>query len=132
MTAGGWLLWGMSLWATLHAVIPGGPPWSWALWGRFAAYVALAYVAGFVIVIVPGGIGVREFLLTLFLVPEISHLTAGGPDQARGLALLVVLLLRVVWTAAEALVAGLVYWLPGPKVLKTQEALPDVLQEAGS
>jgi len=55
--------------------------------------------------ITPSGLGVREFFLTLFLV---------NPHEGRPRAsiLLAVLLLRLVWTAAELVTAGIVYWLP--------------------
>jgi uncharacterized membrane protein YbhN (UPF0104 family) len=70
--------------------------------------MALAYVAGFLAIIMPGGVGVREFVLTLFLAPELTT-----TDEPRALAAVAVLLLRVVWTATELVLAAVVYWLPG-------------------
>ncbi len=113
LTGVGWLLLGLSLWTTMRAVLPVEIPWSWPALGRMTAYLALAYVAGFVIIIVPGGIGVREFLLTLFIVPEFDLLLSPGSSESRSLTLLVVLLLRLVWTTAEVLVAGVLYFAPG-------------------
>jgi hypothetical protein len=114
LTACGWLLLGTSLWVVVCAVLGQAPPWSWGAWGRYAAYTALGYVAGFVILVVPGGLGVREFFLTLFLVPELARLLGPDGGEARATTVLVVLLLRLLWTTAEVLVAGIVYWLPGP------------------
>ena len=87
----------------LVAVIPGT---TWETWGLYTAYMGVAYVAGFVILIVPSGLGVREFFLTLFLVE-------GG--ESRPAVLLAVLLMRLAWTAAELVAVAVVYWLPGPE-----------------
>src|SRR5205807_3300599 len=110
----GWLVWGASLWAVLQAMLDNPQPWQWDVYGRYTAALALAYVAGFVILIVPSGIGVREFFLTLFLAPELGRALGLAPAEARPLAILAVLLLRVVWTAAEVVMAAAVSWLPGP------------------
>jgi uncharacterized membrane protein YbhN (UPF0104 family) len=91
------------------------PPWDGAVLLRLTAFLALAYVAGFVIVIVPSGLGVREYFLTLFLVPEVTPLVAGDEAEGRALAILAVLVLRLVWTAAELVITGVVYWLPGQR-----------------
>jgi hypothetical protein len=106
----GWLLLGAGLAAALAAVAGPEVAWSAGLLGRLTAGLGVAYVAGFVMSL-PGGLGVREFFLTLFLVPE---LTAGGmpAEVARGTADVTVVLLRLVWTAAELLLAALIYWLP--------------------
>jgi uncharacterized membrane protein YbhN (UPF0104 family) len=66
-------------------------------------------VAGFVIVVAPAGLGVREFLLTLLLAPELGQAAALEPDAARSAAILAVLVLRLVWTAGEAIVAAVLY-----------------------
>jgi uncharacterized membrane protein YbhN (UPF0104 family) len=112
LTAAGWALLGASLWAALHAVVP-ELPWSWALWGRMTAYVGVAWVAGFIL-FVSGGLGVREFFLTLFLAPELVRLFGLGDEEARKTVMLSVVVVRLVWTAAELLMAGAVYWLPAP------------------
>jgi uncharacterized membrane protein YbhN (UPF0104 family) len=70
--------------------------------------MALAYVAGFAILIVPSGLGVREYFLTLLLLnPQ--------EDRSRASVLLTVLILRVVWTVAELLFVAAVWWVPGEK-----------------
>jgi uncharacterized membrane protein YbhN (UPF0104 family) len=64
-------------------------------------------VAGFVIVVAPSGLGVREFFLTLFLAPELAALAGLGEAAAQATAVLTVLVLRLVWTAAELVAAAI-------------------------
>jgi len=59
------------------------------------ASVALATVAGFVVAVAPGGLGVRESVLMYAL----------GPAFGAGLAVAAALVLRLVWVAAEVLAA---------------------------
>jgi hypothetical protein len=105
LTACGWFLMGASLWAMLLAVLDESPTGTLPAWGLLTGFMGVSYVAGFIILIVPSGLGVREFFLVLFLVDP----AAGRP---RPTILLAVLLLRLVWTAAEVIVAAAVYWLP--------------------
>lgn len=121
LTSFSWLFFGASLAAVLEGVLPdaGLPFADLAYDGRLIAMLALAYVAGFVIIVVPSGLGVREFFLTLFLVPEISG-RVGDPDEARALAVLVVILLRLIWTGTEVIGSGVLYWLPRGTPLETQ------------
>jgi len=111
LTPGCWFLMGASLWAALQAAEV-GPAWSWESWLRYTAFMALAYVSGFVIVFLPSGLGAREALLVLLLVPDISQRLDLGPEHARSLAALVVIVLRLVWTAAEIVTVAALYWLP--------------------
>jgi glycosyltransferase 2 family protein len=137
-----WFMMGASLWAMTHAVVR---PSAFEIrtsaegrssnvagrdsrqlttdnlrtWGLFTAFASFSYVAGFLIIIVPSGLGVREYFLTLFLVPELYLLVQGGMEEARGKAVLVVVLLRLVWTAAEVAAMGILYWLPTRKQLRT-------------
>src|SRR5262249_38133100 len=59
----GWGLQGAGLWAVLQAVLSNPPAWSWNLWEQYTASLALANVAGFLVIFVPYGLGVREILL---------------------------------------------------------------------
>jgi uncharacterized membrane protein YbhN (UPF0104 family) len=104
LTGAGWLCLGASLGAVLHGVLAQPPLWDVGAWGRLTAYMGVSYVAGFVIM-VPGGFGVREFFLTLFLAAEL-----GAAPQSREEAAVVaaVVVLRLVWTAAEVLMAAAV------------------------
>jgi hypothetical protein len=110
-TSGLWVCNGLSLWAMLQGVMPEGPPLTWHLWARLTAILALAYVGGFVAVVVPGGLGVREWLLDRFLGPELW----GGSGVAEPATAVIVILLRLAWTAAELVVAAFLWWLPGPR-----------------
>jgi len=91
----GWSLLGLGVWALLQAVVPGPPELNWANWLRCSGSIGLAYVAGFLILFLPGGLGAREY----FLVPLLGF--AGG----RPVIAAAVLLLRVVWTATEVAIA---------------------------
>ena len=112
ITAVGWVLLGLSLWAALQATAPRPLPWSAELLGRSTAYLGIAYVAGFVLLVAPGGLGVREFFLTLFLTPEIGRALTLDAAEARFTVVAAVLALRLVWTAAELVMAAAVFWLP--------------------
>jgi uncharacterized membrane protein YbhN (UPF0104 family) len=111
-----WFLLGTSLWAMLQAVLTRPPRWTLEAWALDSAFMALAYVAGFIILLVPGGLGVREFFLTLFLVDP----AAGQPRAA---VLLAVLVLRLVWTTADLAMAAAVYWLPADGKSKKEAGL---------
>jgi uncharacterized membrane protein YbhN (UPF0104 family) len=101
MVACGWMILGASLWAMVQAVRPEPELWCWITWQRYTAYIALAYVAGFLTLPAPGGLGVRELILQQLLAPEL------GPR-----AVVAVLLLRLLWTVAELFIAGVLYCWP--------------------
>jgi hypothetical protein len=109
LTAAGWLLLGASLGAALHAILGPELPWSVKGLGRLAAIMGVSYVAGFIIVVAPSGLGVREFFLTLFLTPELAALPELGLDvnAARAVAIVAVVVLRLVWTLSELVTVGL-------------------------
>lgn len=111
LTAIGWLLLGASFAAALRGIV--GPDWPWldVRTARLPAIMGLSYVIGFVVIIAPGGLGVREFLLTLLLTPELIGVQGMGTDEARALVVLSVLVLRLVWTAAELLTAAVCRFL---------------------
>jgi hypothetical protein len=110
LTSTGWLFAGASLAAAVSAVIGPSAPWSLQLAGRTAAIMGVSYVAGFVVVFAPSGLGVREFFLALFLTPQLHEF--GVPSQeARGLAILAALVLRLAWTGAEIAAAAALWWL---------------------
>ena len=101
LTAPCWLLFGLALACALRAVDAPVPSYPFLV-----AATALSYVAGFVVPISPGGLGVREYVLALLLVPPLDA----------GHVALAVLLLRLAWTLAEAVAAGILYWVPVPPV----------------
>jgi uncharacterized membrane protein YbhN (UPF0104 family) len=104
-TAVGWLLLGASFAAALRGIV--GPDWPWfdVRTARLPAIMGLSYVIGFVVLIAPGGLGVREFLLTLLLTPELVGVQGMRVEDARATVVLAVLVLRLVWTAAELITA---------------------------
>jgi uncharacterized membrane protein YbhN (UPF0104 family) len=115
LTGWGWVLQAGSLAVVLFAGMEAPPrEVPWAFLGRVVAIMGASYVAGFVIML-PGGLGVREYFLTLFLVPELQNLLGVAHEDARAQAVQAVCVLRVVWTAAEAMIAAVVYWFrPSP------------------
>lgn len=115
LTAVGWLLLGASFAATLRGIVGADWPLLDVRTARLPAIMGLSYVIGFVVVIAPGGIGVREFFLTLLLTPELVGVQHMGSEDARATVVLAVLVLRLVWTAAEVITA-LVCWLTGRAV----------------
>jgi hypothetical protein len=109
LTGCGWLLLGGSLAAALCAIRGPDLPWTPETAGRVPAIMGVSYVAGFVIVFAPSGLGVREYFLELFLTPELAAVPGVGPERAAGVAVLAVVLLRVVWTASEAVMAAVAF-----------------------
>jgi uncharacterized membrane protein YbhN (UPF0104 family) len=98
---GGWVLLGLSLLAVVGSFLPmnlsdiierGLVPVG-------IASVAFATIAGFLVAVLPGGLGVREGVLMSTLVPIL------GPDDS----VVAALMLRLVWVAAEV-VAALVFF----------------------
>jgi hypothetical protein len=110
----GWVFYGTSLLAMIQAVLEHPPAWTTAPLVRFTACMALAYVAGFVIFWIPSGLVVREHFLKVLLVPELAGALAPGEGNPVAVVGLLVVILRLVWTIAELVIAGVVYWLPGP------------------
>jgi uncharacterized membrane protein YbhN (UPF0104 family) len=98
----GWLLMGASLWAVLRAMGPS--PDLWVQWHLDTAAVAVAVVGGFVSMI-PGGLLVREAVLTGLLTRQL-----GDP----ALALIAAAALRLVWLVAEVLISSILY-VCGPR-----------------
>jgi len=96
-----WLLFGLSLWATMLAV-PGIQAGLSDL-PLLTTCVCLAMIAGFVSLL-PGGIGVREAVMMQLITP------AFGPVAA----FVAAVLLRVVWLIAELIAAGCLYWAVRP------------------
>lgn len=102
----GWLLLGLSAGLTLSALVPDTARLA-ALDPRgVLAAVALSYVAGFAALIVPGGLGAREFLLQAMLA---AQLAAAGVADAAAISVVAAVALRLLWTVAE-LALGAALW----------------------
>jgi uncharacterized membrane protein YbhN (UPF0104 family) len=114
----GWLLLGVSLWATLCAMPGYGSEQIDPLQclPLVTATVCLAIVAGF-LSLLPGGVLVREYIVMTLLAPVFGPVTA----------IVSAVLLRVVWMAAEVLLAGVLYFAfrspsAAPAAAETQSA----------
>ncbi len=101
-TSIGWLFLGLSLRATLLGFGHDGVPWLTCV-----VYVAFAYVAGFLTLPLPGGLGVRDALLQQLLAASLSQ----SMDRPEGdaLAAVVALSLRLWWTLTELTLAGMAF-----------------------
>jgi hypothetical protein len=104
-----WVLLGLSYWATLEAMgIPGLDPVGQL--PRYTASVAMAMVAGFLLLVLPGGIGVREAALAALMIPYLSSLTPHAELAAWASAAV----LRLVWLGAELAISAILYPM-GPR-----------------
>ena len=110
----GWGLLGLSTVAVVRAVSPGGV--APGLWLLVSASVALATVAGFVVAVLPGGLGVREGVLMTTLTPAL------GQDTA----VVAALALRLTWVVAEAAAAAVLTVVRPQTPLPTARAGADV------
>jgi len=105
-----WVLLGLSYWATLQAMgIPGLDPVGQL--PRYTASVALAMVAGFLLLVSPGGIGVREVALAALMIP---YLKTFAPEHAELVAWASAAVLRLVWLGAELAISAVLYPM-GPR-----------------
>ncbi|MGP4021750.1 lysylphosphatidylglycerol synthase transmembrane domain-containing protein [Actinomadura sp. 3N407] len=93
----GWVLFGVHTWLLCMAVGGDGKGLPFLATGAYA----LAFVAGFLVFIAPGGIGAREAALTVVLTPV---LPAGAP-------VVVAIASRVLLTIADLIVAGVAFLL---------------------
>jgi hypothetical protein len=110
VSGAGWCWLGVSVLALLQALVPDAPAPSAGFALRCLAYNALSYVAGFLALPAPGGLGVREAILQQLLAAE---LRAEHPEAvAAGMAALAVVVLRLVWTLADLGAAAVAYALP--------------------
>jgi len=102
----GWVLMALSYYATLRALgIPGIDPV--ADLPRYTAGVALAVVAGFLLLVLPGGVGVREAFLAKLMLRYLEKL---GRLDAASTAWASAILLRLVWVVVEASISSIMYF----------------------
>jgi uncharacterized membrane protein YbhN (UPF0104 family) len=104
----GWCLLGVSLALVIQAVAPDHAT-TWDSYPADLGAVALSYVAGFVILVAPGGLGIREWVLQVALTPRFAD--ALGLPSAAALAVIIALILRLTWTIAEVIVAMTLYFI---------------------
>ncbi len=109
--SGGWLLFALSLGCVLQAL--GAGEFSWQAFPGWLAASTVSTVGGFVILIAPGGLGVREMLMTEVLVSQ--------PGVTEMQAFLAAWLLRVVWLAGELLAAAI--FVRAPRTVEKPQPL---------
>lgn len=102
-TSLGWICLGTSLLALLKGLDAGDDHGELPLL-TCIAYVSLSYVAGFLTLPAPGGLGVREAILQQLLAGQFASRL--GEASAETFAVVVVLLLRLTWTITELVLAG--------------------------
>jgi hypothetical protein len=107
----GWCLLGLSLWLTIQGLSPNPAALSGADYIECLTATALSYVAGFVMFILPGGLGARELVLQQALARQLAGVAGGA---AAPLAAVVALVLRLVWTAFEVVVSLSLWWFGRP------------------
>jgi hypothetical protein len=100
LAAVGWTLLGLSQVAVIRSLTPGGLPV--ALWPSAIGAVALATVAGFLVAVAPGGLGVREWVLW----------TSLGSVIDADLAVVASLGLRLAWVAGEVAIGLVLLAIP--------------------
>jgi hypothetical protein len=104
----GWVLLGVSLGLTVRGLAPDPPEWTWAGFADDLGAVAASYVAGFILLIAPGGLGAREWVLTIAVADRFA--AAMGEKNAAAFGVVVALVLRLVWTAFEVAWCGWLWW----------------------
>jgi len=106
-----WIMYGLSLGLTLKA-LGVDMAMDLSMLPNLVAGVSLATVAGFLVLILPGGLGAREFVLIAVLAPALaSHAQDPSGISPELAAVLGAGLLRLIWLITEAVIAG-VFWLP--------------------
>ncbi len=95
----GWCLLGLSAWLTACGLSADPVPLTVATFAQYLCAVCVAYVIGFAALFLPAGGGLRELVLQWMLVPPLGAVSAA-----------VAVVLRIVWTLAEA-VAAVGLWL---------------------
>jgi uncharacterized membrane protein YbhN (UPF0104 family) len=102
-----WCMLGLSYWAVLRAMdIPGLDPIGQL--PRYTAAVTLAVVVGFLLLILPGGVGGREIALVQLMAPYLATLVPGAELAAAWAS---AALLRLVWLVSELVISGILYFL---------------------
>ena len=106
-----WVMYGVSLSLTLRA-LGVDSAMDLSMLPSMVPAVALATVAGFLVLVLPGGIGAREFVLIAVLAPALTgHAQDPSGISPELVAVLAAGLLRLIWLITEAVVAA-VFWLP--------------------
>ncbi|HJZ89314.1 MAG TPA: hypothetical protein VKE40_00480 [Gemmataceae bacterium] len=112
----GWLILGGSLLLTLRGLQPGAGSVTADEYWNLVSIGGIAYVLGFAAFFMPAGVGVRDLALQLLLAVELK--SRMGPDgsaaAADGLAAIAAVMFRLIGTAAELIMAGVMYRFAPP------------------
>lgn len=103
----GWCLLALSFGLIVQGVVPDPPPLTGISFFQHLAVTTIMYVAGFVVLFAPGGVGARELILQQAMTPV---LRASAGDGAAGLAAVVAIVVRLVWTIAELLCIAVLWF----------------------
>lgn len=101
----GWCLLALSLGLVVRGTAPIPPEWNGTTFVQELAATTVMYVAGFVVLFAPGGVGARELVLQQALTPVLRPMAG---ESAIGLAAVIALMLRLIWTVAEMIAIGIV------------------------
>ena len=103
---------GLSVWLCLCGTIEPAPELTLASWADFTAVIGLGYALGFAAFVLPtAGVGVREYVLSEFLIP---YVPIDDPVAARVILTASALLLRCAWTLSELAMAGVLAAVVSP------------------
>jgi hypothetical protein len=117
----GWALLGLCVSFGVAAVAPGSTGWEPAAhYPADLAAMATAYVSGFVVLVAPGGLGVRELVLQAALAPRFTPEL--GAEVAAGLGAVIALVLRLSWTLFEVTAALGLYFFYRPPAAPPEPA----------
>lgn len=120
---GYWLLLGLSLWCVLRGVL--NAPFA-AAWPSALLAITASMVAGFVIVVAPGGVGVREAIIVSLLIAPLAVFT----DTPEADAVVSAAVLRILWIVVELICAGVFFLaIPGPQKSEKLQKSPSLLQD---
>jgi uncharacterized membrane protein YbhN (UPF0104 family) len=110
----GWLILGGSLLLTLRGLQPGAGPVTADEYWHLVSIGGIAYVLGFAAFFMPAGVGVRDLTLQLLLAVELKARMGTDGSAADGLAAIAAVMFRLIGTAAELIMAGVMYRFAPP------------------
>jgi uncharacterized membrane protein YbhN (UPF0104 family) len=121
ITALMWVALGISLWAMAKGLLRATPPLGSLVLAQYTAIVAFATVFGFVVIVVPAGLGARDWMIDCLLTPKLASL---GTIPVTSITALIVSLLRFSWTISDVLVACVIWSVPKARVWRFRRSTP--------
>ncbi|MDO4550465.1 MAG: lysylphosphatidylglycerol synthase transmembrane domain-containing protein [Planctomycetia bacterium] len=105
LMAGYWMLLALSYWALLQGLSLEMPL---SEFPRYLATIASAMVAGFVLVFMPGGLGVREAFTVPLMAPFLEGIV---PGAGVAVAVIAAIILRLVWLTTELMFSAILFFV---------------------